>query len=80
MLYALGEILLIVVGILLAVQINNWNEAKKEASQRTIYEASLLSELENDIDRLKDLSSRNTMKRNSILNYLDYYNSAKRYV
>jgi hypothetical protein len=27
--YAIGEIVLVVVGILIALQINNWNEAKK---------------------------------------------------
>ncbi|MCM4150727.1 hypothetical protein DHD05_03905 [Arenibacter sp. N53] len=29
MLYAVGEIFLLVIGILIALQINNWNEAKK---------------------------------------------------
>jgi len=28
--YAIGEILLVVIGILIALQINNWNEARKE--------------------------------------------------
>ena len=28
--YAIGEILLVVVGILIALQVNNWNEARKE--------------------------------------------------
>ena len=28
--YALGEIILVVIGILIALQINNWNEDRKE--------------------------------------------------
>ena len=28
--YAIGEIILVVIGILIALQINNWNEKKKE--------------------------------------------------
>tara|TARA_R110001632_G_scaffold10505_8_gene38841 strand:- start:5420 stop:6157 length:738 start_codon:yes stop_codon:yes gene_type:complete len=33
MLYAIGEIILVVIGILIALQINNWNENKKIAGQ-----------------------------------------------
>ncbi|MBT8306228.1 MAG: hypothetical protein KJN85_04770, partial [Maribacter sp.] len=29
LLYAIGEIVLVVIGILIALQINNWNEEKK---------------------------------------------------
>jgi len=32
--YAIGEIVLVVIGILIALQINNWNEGKK-ANERT---------------------------------------------
>ena len=28
--YAVGEIMLVVVGILIALQINNWNESRKQ--------------------------------------------------
>jgi hypothetical protein len=44
-LYALGEIGLVVIGILIALQINNWNEARK---QRNL-EKNLLIELRNTI-------------------------------
>lgn len=30
LIYAIGEILLVVIGILIALQINNWNESQKE--------------------------------------------------
>jgi hypothetical protein len=42
--YATGEILLVVIGILIALQINNWNEEKKEHK----IELSILTELLND--------------------------------
>ncbi|HBZ38410.1 MAG TPA: hypothetical protein DEO59_08000, partial [Balneola sp.] len=39
--YALGEILLVMIGILLALQVNNWNENRKEKN----YEHRMLTEL-----------------------------------
>lgn len=33
LLYAIGEIILVVIGILIALQINNWNETKKAKNQ-----------------------------------------------
>ncbi|GAA4280350.1 DUF6090 family protein [Gaetbulibacter aestuarii] len=46
--YALGEIVLVVIGILIALQINNWNEAQKHAKSRVNYTKSLISDLEKD--------------------------------
>lgn len=40
--YAIGEIVLVVIGILIALQINNWSEANKNR----IYEVRMLSEIE----------------------------------
>lgn len=54
MLYAIGEIILVVIGILIALQVNNWNEKRKLASQ----EKELLSNLRGEFrDNLKDLDS-----------------------
>ena len=33
LIYALGEIVLVVIGILIALQINNWNQSKQEQKQ-----------------------------------------------
>ena len=44
--YAIGEIVLVVIGILIALQINNWNEQNKTARQ----ERAILIELVNNLD------------------------------
>ena len=46
LLYALGEILLVVIGILLALQVNNWNEERKFRAQQ----AGLLTDLTKDLE------------------------------
>ena len=43
--YAIGEIILVMIGILLALQVNNWNENKKA----TANELKLLKQLEQDL-------------------------------
>ena len=42
--YAVGEIILVMVGILLALQVNNWNENRKERAQETILLKQLLTD------------------------------------
>ena len=46
--YAIGEILLVVVGILLALQINNWNEGRKERQHQNILVTQLLEDAKID--------------------------------
>ena len=46
LLYAIGEIALVVIGILIALQINNWNEWKKDRVQ----EQEILTELKNTME------------------------------
>gem|GEM_PF-3218509 len=75
LLYALGEIFLVVIGILIAIQINNWNEGKKKYSLLKSYEESLISELQTDLSRVKSLSLSNERKKQSIKEYFDYYNA-----
>ncbi len=43
--YAIGEIILVVIGILIALSINNWNENQKTA----IRETQIYLELKNDL-------------------------------
>lgn len=55
LLYAFGEIILVVIGILIALQINNWNEERKNTSLEQDYLISISSDLKNlttTIDRI----------------------------
>ena len=45
LIYGIGEIVLVVIGIFIALQINNWNELRKEKDQ----EAIILSDLKEDL-------------------------------
>lgn len=51
--YAFGEVLLVVVGILIALQVNNWNTDRKEYQQFKKYAISLKQDLEKDIEMIK---------------------------
>lgn len=69
LLYAVGEILLVVIGILIALQINNWNEMQKqkEISKETIQ--NLKIELLNAKERLVSTANFN----NNILDASDKF-------
>jgi hypothetical protein len=47
--YAIGEIILVVIGILIALNINNWNENRKLKKAKTEYYIQLVEELNLDI-------------------------------
>lgn len=49
-LYALGEVVLVVIGILLALQINTWNQQRIDAAVEQDYLTLLRQELQNNID------------------------------
>jgi len=46
--YAVGEIILVVIGILIALQINNWNEDRKTRLQEVKLVSQLLEDAKND--------------------------------
>ena len=52
--YAIGEILLVVIGILIALQINNWNEERKDRKLEKNYVELLTQDLRSDAKNLTD--------------------------
>ena len=50
--YAVGEIALVMIGILLALQVNNWNEERKEGEQEQRVIASLHNEFRENLKQL----------------------------
>jgi hypothetical protein len=59
--YALGEIVLVMIGILLALQVNNWNELKKQSNNELQLLNKLKNDISKDINRLKWLDSLYTI-------------------
>ncbi len=55
--YAIGEIVLVVIGILLALQVNNWNINRINTNSYNNVLTSLIADLENDINELDNLVS-----------------------
>jgi len=49
LLYAIGEIILVVIGILIALQINTWNEERKSADQEALYLKRLIADNKQDL-------------------------------
>jgi hypothetical protein len=72
LLYALGEVVLVIVGILIALQVNNWNQERIEQQQVERYAHALISDLERDIKMTEPIVQMiNNSLRN--MNALDAY-------
>ncbi|MFN1835232.1 DUF6090 family protein [Balneola sp. MJW-20] len=54
LLYATGEILLVVIGILIALQVNNWNEQRKQNELTNAYLVQLRNELAVNLENSKN--------------------------
>lgn len=63
LIYAIGEIILVVIGILIALQVNNWNEERKAHNEAKKITQELNSEFSNNRkvleDRIRDLKVAN---------------------
>ncbi len=56
--YAIGEIVLVVIGILIALQINNWNQGRLDEKRSLEYHQRLLEDMDRVIQRSITLKER----------------------
>jgi len=73
--YAFGEIILVVIGILIALSINNWNEQKKEQKNAVILSKSMLADLVKDTAALHFVIEFNENKSRTIDSFIETIHS-----
>jgi len=70
--YAIGEIILVVIGILIALSINNWNEKRKTNNQLQGYLNSIRKNIQSDtieINNIKNLRKRHNLAAKDYVKY-----------
>ena len=75
LLYAIGEIILVVIGILIALQINNWNEERKAGAEEQKILKQLKNEYEKNLVQLDEkilMRDKMTVASTGILHYIDH--------
>ncbi|MFY0602857.1 MAG: ankyrin repeat domain-containing protein [Flavobacteriaceae bacterium] len=70
LLYAIGEIVLVVIGILIALQLNTWKDDKQNKKIELDYLNGIVANLERDISELKNLLRRDTITFDAYTNIL----------
>ncbi len=81
LIYAIGEIVLVVIGILIALQINNWKEQRRENIEEQAIIKRLEKEFKSNREQLLDkIEFRNTLIEScrQLLDYFDNPENAKR--
>ena len=70
--YAIGEIILVVIGILIALQINNWNEEKKDKTELKNILEQIVADIKQDSTDLQ-LVYKDVEVKDSIALQLSYF-------
>ncbi len=82
LLYAVGEIILVVIGILIALQINDYNEQKKEREKELVLLSNLSNEIQLDMLQIENntrLSSERLNRLDSLVHLLKTPDSIDRF-
>ena len=73
--YAIGEIILVVFGILIAVQINDWNEQHKTKIKAKNYINKIITDLKTDTLNIDELIVNGNKGVKNIDHYFEFFNS-----
>lgn len=76
--YAIGEIILVVIGILIALQINNWNEQRKTKQKETIILNEFLASINSDFTAYKTQNDPKLQRKSNGIDSLMTYIFDKR--
>ena len=71
--YAVGEIILVVIGILIALSINNWNEWRKNSKTLEGYLIFLIEDIQSDKNQLNKLIQEREASLISTIKIIDAY-------
>ena len=84
--YAIGEIVLVVIGILIALSINNWNEYRKDRAKENIILNDLAENIkiniktfQNDLDSLHQWNLSSEIVLQTLTNKLSYSDTIKQH-
>ena len=75
LLYAIGEIVLVVIGILIALQVNNWNEQRKASKETNLYKAKLINDLVRDTININAQMDNWIRRQKGIEAYFDFFDN-----
>ena len=59
LLYAFGEILLVMIGILLALRVNEWNDNRKEQALEQTYYCKITEDIQQDVQQIDKMIQEN---------------------
>ena len=58
--YAIGEIILVMIGILLALQVNNWNNSRLEAKKEQLFLKNLETDFKTNLMEFDTVFNKST--------------------
>ncbi len=73
--YAIGEIILVVIGILIALQINNWNENQKSKKDERYVLTEVLKNLEEDALLVDEIIAQRQKAKAAVISLQKFVNS-----